>query len=126
MAKITSTIKQRLEYLRGELRAGRMSYGEVVELQSLAAHIHPGDSELLEAAGVSEDVYRSLQSGVLTQIIPPDFAVQPLKPDDDPPGKATCGHCHLSWDDSISTSYTPVPAGRCPFEAYHGIPKIHE
>jgi hypothetical protein len=47
--------KQRLEYLRGELRAERISYGELHELQSLAAHIDPGDVELLEAAGVPED-----------------------------------------------------------------------
>jgi len=47
-------IKQRLEYLRGELRAERISTGELVELQSLAKHIDPGDVELLEAAGVPE------------------------------------------------------------------------
>lgn len=47
-------IKERLEYLRGELRAERISYGELAELQSLAAHIEPGDVELLEAAGVPE------------------------------------------------------------------------
>ena len=50
----TSEIKQRLEYLRAELRAGRMSYGEIVELESLIPHIDPGDVELLEAAGVPE------------------------------------------------------------------------
>lgn len=44
----------RLEYLRGELRGGCMSYGELAELQSLAAEIDPGDVELLEAAGVPE------------------------------------------------------------------------
>jgi hypothetical protein len=44
----------RLEYLRGELRAERISTGELVELQSLAAFIAPGDVELLEAAGVPE------------------------------------------------------------------------
>jgi hypothetical protein len=47
-------IKDRLEYLRGELRAERISYGEIAELQSLAEHIEPGDVELLEAAGVPE------------------------------------------------------------------------
>ena len=47
-------IKDRLEYLRGELRAERISYGEIVELQSLAEHIDAGDVELLEAAGVPE------------------------------------------------------------------------
>jgi hypothetical protein len=47
-------IKQRLEYLRGELRAERISYDELHELQSLAPFIDPGDVELLEAAGVPE------------------------------------------------------------------------
>lgn len=47
-------ISERLEHLRGELRAQRISYGELFELQSLAEHIAPGDVELLEAAGVPE------------------------------------------------------------------------
>jgi hypothetical protein len=47
-------IKARLEYLRGELRAERISYGELAELQSLAEYIDPQDVELLEAAGVPE------------------------------------------------------------------------
>ncbi len=47
-------IKERLEYLRQELRAERISYGELFELQSLIPHIEPGDVELLEAAGVPE------------------------------------------------------------------------
>ena len=51
----TETIKERLEYLRQELRAERISYGELAELQSLAQHIEPGDTELLEAAGVPEN-----------------------------------------------------------------------
>lgn len=50
----TTEIKQRLEYLRGELRAERISYEELAELQSLAPHIEPGDVELLEAAGIPE------------------------------------------------------------------------
>lgn len=45
---------QRLEYLRAQVRAGKISYGELAELQSLAEHIEPGDTELLEAAGVAE------------------------------------------------------------------------
>jgi len=49
------TTKERLEYLRQELRAERISYGELYELQSLADKIDPGDVELLEAAGVPED-----------------------------------------------------------------------
>lgn len=50
----TEEIKKRLEYLRKELRAERISYGELCELESLAEHIVPGDVELLEAAGVPE------------------------------------------------------------------------
>ena len=52
--KATQTINQRLEYLRRELRAERISAGELAELQSLAGHIAKGDVELLEAAGVPE------------------------------------------------------------------------
>lgn len=45
---------RRLEELRTELRAERISLGELAELQALADHIPPGDVELLEAAGVPE------------------------------------------------------------------------
>lgn len=48
-------IMKRLEYLRKELREERISYGELVELQSLAPYIDKGDVELLEAAGVPEN-----------------------------------------------------------------------
>jgi len=47
--------KQRLEYLRGEIEAERISYGEVIELQSLAEYIEPNDVVLLEWAGVPEN-----------------------------------------------------------------------
>src|SRR6185295_2350225 len=49
-------IKERLEYLRGELRSEQISYGELAELQSLAEYIEPGDVELLEPAGVPENI----------------------------------------------------------------------
>lgn len=49
-----TTPEQRLEELRTELRAERISYGELAELQELAPHIQDGDVELLEAAGVPE------------------------------------------------------------------------
>lgn len=45
---------KRLEYLRGEIRAQRISLSEIVELQSLAPYITDGDVELLEWAGVPE------------------------------------------------------------------------
>jgi len=44
----------RLEYLRTELRAERISYSELHELQSLAKYIPEGDVELREAAGLPE------------------------------------------------------------------------
>lgn len=50
----TKEAKKRLEYLRKELRAERISYGELFELQSLIPHIDPADVELLEASGVPE------------------------------------------------------------------------
>jgi hypothetical protein len=48
------TPAERLEYLRGEIRAERISWGELAELQALAAHIESSDTELLEWAGVPE------------------------------------------------------------------------
>jgi hypothetical protein len=51
-----SEIKARLEYLRGEIEAERISYGEIAELQDLAAYIEPGDVLLLQWAGLPEGV----------------------------------------------------------------------
>jgi len=52
--KTTKAIKKRLEELRKEIQAERISYGEIFELQSLAKHIDKGDVLLLEWAGVPE------------------------------------------------------------------------
>jgi len=49
-------IKKRLEYLRKEIKAECISYGEIAELQSLAKHIDKGDVLLLEWAGVPEEI----------------------------------------------------------------------
>lgn len=49
-----SNIKERLEYLRQEIEAERISTEEICELQSLASYIEPGDVLLLEWAGVPE------------------------------------------------------------------------
>ena len=51
--------------------------------------------------------------------IPKDWPVQPLGPNDKAKDRATCGNCGLSWDDGISTSMTPTPSARCPFEKFH-------
>ena len=50
----TKKIKNRLEELRKKLRSERISYSELIELQSLAEHIEEDDVELLQAAGVEE------------------------------------------------------------------------
>lgn len=50
------SIKERLEELRTEIRAERISMSEIVELQSLAKYIDKGDVELLQWAGVKENV----------------------------------------------------------------------
>lgn len=47
--------KERLEELRTEIHAERISYGELAELQGLVEHIDPFDVELLEWAGVTEE-----------------------------------------------------------------------
>lgn len=51
--------KARLEYLRQQIEAESISYGEIAELQGLAGHIDPSDVVLLEWAGVcpSEHVW---------------------------------------------------------------------
>lgn len=40
-----------------------------------------------------------------------------LSPED--PKATVCGTCGRGWDDSVSTSLTPTPSGRCPFEWDH-------
>jgi hypothetical protein len=51
---VNQNITERLEYLRSQLRAECISWGELAELQGLAEYIAPGDVELLEPAGVPE------------------------------------------------------------------------
>lgn len=46
--------QERLEYLREQIIAERISFGEIFELQSLVNFIEPGDTLLLEWAGVPE------------------------------------------------------------------------
>lgn len=48
--------KKRLAYLRKEIEKERISYGELIELQGLAKYIDPGDTLLLEWAGVPEKI----------------------------------------------------------------------
>ena len=52
--KVNAKIQKRLNYLRKEIEAERISYGEIAELQSLAKFIDPSDVLLLEWSGVEE------------------------------------------------------------------------
>lgn len=54
VAKTLAEDKARLEYLRDQINAERVSYGELAELADLADHIDPSDVQLLEWAGVPE------------------------------------------------------------------------
>lgn len=47
-------VKDRLVYLRREIRAARISYAEIAELQSMASHIDSDDVELRQWAGLQE------------------------------------------------------------------------
>lgn len=47
--EVPQEIKDRLEYLRGELRNECISYGELIELESLSKYIDSNDIELLGA-----------------------------------------------------------------------------
>lgn len=51
---MTPDKQARLEYLRKQIEKECISYGEIVELQSLAKYIEPSDTLLLEWAGVPE------------------------------------------------------------------------
>ena len=57
--RLMNNTKERLEYLRGELRGECMSYDELHELQCLAPYIEDEDVELLQAAGVPEGAVRT-------------------------------------------------------------------
>lgn len=66
--KATKKIKARLEYLRGELEAERISMGELAELQELVEYIEPGDVQLLEAAGVPEGLLSRVNLATVFQL----------------------------------------------------------
>ena len=52
--KSNISIQKRLNYLREEIKAEKISYGEIAELQSLSDYIDPDDVLLLEWAGIPE------------------------------------------------------------------------
>lgn len=83
---------------------------------AIGCHYMPEDADIAEL--LEDDAADDDDSG-----IPSDFPVRPLTT---PAERAaardlvTDGRCGRSWDDAISTAYTPAPSGRCPFESFHG------
>lgn len=73
------------------------------------------DGRLRALQGMADALPRTPSRGR----IPADWPVQPLKTGQAAKDEACCGHCGLSWDDGVSTSMTPTPSGRCPFEPFH-------
>lgn len=57
MSAMKNHLHNRLEFLRGEIRAERISWGGIAELQELADYIEPGDVELAEWAGIDEQEF---------------------------------------------------------------------
>lgn len=51
--------------------------------------------------------------------VPSGWPVQPIEQDRRVKNLCTCLTCGRSWDDGVSTSITPAPSGRCPFEYFH-------
>ena len=52
-------VKKRLECLRREIKKETISYGEIAELEALVSYIDNNDVELLQWAGVKENIVRS-------------------------------------------------------------------
>lgn len=60
-----------------------------------------------------------------TTTVPADWPVQPIDVADTAElvlageSIAQCGGCGRFWNDGVSTSLTPAPSARCPFEPFH-------
>jgi hypothetical protein len=77
----------------------------------------PDDAD--DADDELSDEEDELDPDAVAERIPADFPVAVLHDGEAATDRCTCGRCGLSWDDAISTSMTPTPSGRCPFEAFH-------
>lgn len=81
-----------------------------------------GSVDEAKATAETKTARRKQASELEPDEIPADFPVRPLATQaeiDAATDPVQDGACGLWWDDAISTSYTPAPGGRCPFEAYH-------
>jgi hypothetical protein len=87
----------------------------------ISIHRYQGHSPFVSPSDV-DDVTRLIVALLNRTEVPHDFAVRPLVTVEEKKSAkdlVTCGTCGRSWDDAISTAYTPTPSARCPFEAWH-------
>ena len=100
----------------------------------VAAELRSGNTatalRMLDAGSVQDafDTLEALQSVIDAENawrraqVPADFPVKVLTTDMErstAKDLCTCGTCGRSWDNAVSTDYTPAPSARCPFEYYH-------
>lgn len=93
------------------------SWYEVYEVAPDGNHGYKGEvfHEHKEAVEYIISVLRGYLPGTTVNVHP--NGVIEITPGD--PAASVCGACGRGWDDEVSTSLTPVPAGRCPFEYEH-------
>ena len=75
--------------------------------------------------GATAEYRQVVQAGMATEILQPWQVGAGRRVDE--MGKqvdawAVCGHCGRTWNDALSTSRTPAPSARCPFEELHEYP----
>lgn len=106
------------------LAAGLIAIADSIDRETFASS--PGLTLSFETFDNSRSLPKADREPKARPAVPADYAVQPLVPDSTEWAKAemagslaTCGECGRAWNDGISTSMTPAPAGRCPFEYYH-------
>jgi hypothetical protein len=91
----------------------------VAALADIDASIATQSARLRAAQALSTERRKIGQRAARLPEVPDDFPVRPLGPNDAAQDRRTDGACGRSWDDAVATSWTPAPAGRCPFEHFH-------
>jgi hypothetical protein len=102
-------------HLRAAYSAGRF-HVEATCRDSQPARNHDAPSARREFAK-TQQVRAAARARHIT--VPKTWPVQPLRAGQKAKDRATCSTCGLSWDDGKSTSMTPAPSARCPFEFFH-------
>lgn len=105
-------------YLEGD------AYAELVDAETndVVVDFENSDEAVSVLKGLGVTARRKQASELEPDEIPADFPVKPLatQAEIDAAGDPVQdGECGLWWDDAISTSLTPAPGGRCPFEEFH-------